>query len=168
MRFLSSCGNSFSVVSESPDDTFDAGRAFGEFLYPGLLILLAGGLGMGKTRFVQGIGKAVGYDRVKSPSFVIMNEYDADVPFLHVDLYRLEDAGEADLLGIEEYLDCGFAAAVEWAERWTDPLKDRIAVRFLPAPGGCDSRELAFKAFGRRETDLLAKVKKRIIFRKDK
>ena len=80
---------------------------------PACLILLKGELGMGKTRFTQGIGRAVGYDRVKSPTFVIMNEYDAKVPFLHVDLYRLEDEDEIESLGIEEYLDDGFAAAVD-------------------------------------------------------
>ena len=105
MKFLSSCANSFSIISESADDTFLAGRALGESLYPGLLILLKGELGMGKTRFTQGIGRALGYDRVKSPTFVIMNEYDADVPFLHADLYRLEDEDEIESLGIEEYLD---------------------------------------------------------------
>ena len=40
MKFLSSCANSFSIISESADDTFLAGRALGESLYPGLLILL--------------------------------------------------------------------------------------------------------------------------------
>lgn len=167
MRLLKSCVNSFSIISESPDDTFAAGRALGEALYPGLLALLKGGLGMGKTRFVQGIGGAVGYDRVKSPTFVIMNEYDAAVPFLHVDLYRLENEEEVDALGIEEYLDDGFAAAVEWAERWSERPEDRVEIEFLPVPGDENARVLVFEAFGEKETELLVQVKRALFPGKD-
>ena len=168
MKFLSSCANSFSNISESPDDTFAVGRALGESLYPGLLILLKGELGMGKTRFTQGIGRAVGYERVKSPTFVIMNEYDAKVPFLHVDLYRLEDEDEIESLGIEEYLDGGFAAAVEWAERWREHPEERLEVEFLPVPGDAEARTIVFEAFGKREAELLVKMKDKILPGEDK
>ena len=168
MKFLSSCANSFSIISESPDDTFAAGRALGESLYPGLLILLKGELGMGKTRFTQGIGRAVGHERVKSPTFVIMNEYDAKVPFLHVDLYRLEDEDEIESLGIEEYLDGGFAAAVEWAERWRERPEERLEVEFLPVPGDAEARTIVFEAFGKREAELLVKMKDKILPGEDK
>ena len=168
MKFLSSCANSFSIISESADDTFLAGRALGESLYPGLLILLKGELGMGKTRFTQGIGRAVGYDRVKSPTFVIMNEYDAKVPLLHVDLYRLEDEDEIESLGIDEYLDDGFAAAVEWAERWRERPEERLEVEFLPVPGDAEARTIVFEAFGKREAELLVKMKDKILPGEDK
>lgn len=168
MKFLSSCANSFSIISESPDDTFAAGRALGESLYPGLLILLKGELGMGKTRFTQGIGRALGYDRVKSPTFVIMNEYDADVPFLHADLYRLEDEDEIESLGIEEYLDDGFAAAVEWAERWRERPEERLEVELLPVPGDAEARTLVFEAFGKREAELLAVIREKLFPGEDK
>ena len=168
MKFLSSCANSFSIISESHDDTFLAGRALGESLYPGLLILLKGELGMGKTRFTQGIGRALGYDRVKSPTFVIMNEYDADVPFLHADLYRLEDEDEIESLGIEEYLDDGFAAAVEWAERWRERREERLEVELLPVPGDAEARTIVFEAFGKREAELLAVIREKLFPGEDK
>lgn len=168
MKFLSSCANSFSIISESADDTFLAGRALGESLYPGLLVLLKGELGMGKTRFTQGIGRALGYDRVKSPTFVIMNEYDADVPFLHADLYRLEDEDEIESLGIEEYLDDGFSAAVEWAERWRERPEERLEVELLPVPGDAEARTLVFEAFGKREAELLAVIKEKLFPGEDK
>ena len=168
MKLLSSCAKSFSIISESADDTFLAGRALGESLYPGLLILLKGELGMGKTRFTQGIGRALGYDRVKSPTFVIMNEYDADVPFLHADLYRLEDEDEIESLGIEEYLDDGFAAAVEWAVRWRERPEERLEVELLPVPGDTEARTLVFEAFGKREAELLAVIKEKLFPGEDK
>ena len=123
---------------------------------------------MGKTRFTQGIGRALGYDRVKSPTFVIMNEYDAKVSFLHVDLYRLEDEGEIESLGIEEYLDGGFAAAVEWAERWRERHEERLEVEFLPVPGDAEARTLVFEAFGKREPALLAEIKEKLFPGEDK
>ncbi len=168
MKFLSSCANSFSIISESADDTFLAGRTLGESLYPGLLILLKGELGMGKTRFTQGIGRALGYDRVKSPTFVIMNEYDADVPFLHADLYRLGDEDEIESLGIEEYLDDGFAAAVEWAERWRECPEERLEVELLPVPDDAEARTIVFEAFGKREAELLAVIKEKLFPGEDK
>ena len=156
-----------SIVSESPKDTFEAGRTLGELLYPGLLIMLKGELGAGKTRFVQGIGNAIGYDRVKSPTFVIMNEYEAAVPFLHVDLYRLENEDEIDALGIEEYLDDGFAAAVEWAERWQSRPEDRLEVEFLYVPGEEESRIISFEVFGAHERELIAAIKEKLFPRVD-
>ena len=117
----------------------------------------------------------MGYDRVKSPTFVIMNEYDADVPFLHADLYRLEDEDEIESLGIEEYLDDGFAAlddgfaaAVEWAERWRERPEERLEVELLPVPGDAEARTLVFEAFGKREAELLAVIKEKLFPGEDK
>ncbi len=168
MKFLTSCCDSLSIKSESGGDTYAAGAALGGALRPGLLILLNGGLGTGKTRFVQGIGAALGYSRVKSPSFVIMNEYAAKVPFLHADLYRLERESEIDALGIEEYLDDGFAAAVEWAEKWRDPPGRALRVIFQTIPGDENSRVITFRATGSREAGLLREIKEKLFQTEDK
>ena len=162
MKYLIFCDNSLTIVSESPKETFEAGRALGELLYPGLPIMLKGELGAGKTRFVQGIGNAIGYDRVKSPTFVIMNEYEANVPFLHVDLYRLENEDEIEALGIEEYLKDGFAAAVEWAERWRESPPERLEVEISRVDGEDDAREISFKAFGNRAGRVCEKIKEKL------
>lgn len=164
MKFLKFCDNSLTIVSESPKDTFVAGRALGELLYPGLLIMLKGELGAGKTCFVQGIGDALGYGRVKSPTFVIMNEYEAKVPFLHVDLYRLENEDEIEALGIEEYLEDGFAAAVEWAERWQNSPEDRLEVEFSPVTGDDAARIISFEIFGAHEKELIAAIKEKLFY----
>ena len=146
MRFQRCSDNSFELTTESPDETFAAGRITGGRLCPGMLLLLRGPLGMGKTRFVQGIGDALGFHGVKSPTFIIMREYNGKTPFLHADLYRIEDRDEADSLGIEEYLDDGFAAAVEWAERWeTPPSAKRIDIEFS---GSGEERRLVFTMRG--------------------
>ena len=56
---------------------------------------LAGDLGAGKTLLVQGLAKALGVeDMVNSPTFTILNVYEADFTIYHFDLYRLDDAEE--------------------------------------------------------------------------
>ncbi len=74
MRFRQCLSNSFIVTSESPEETFLVGKALGNAAYPGLLVLLKGSLGMGKTKLTQGVGHALGYERVKSPTFIIMSD----------------------------------------------------------------------------------------------
>lgn len=146
MKFLSCSDSSFELITESPDETFAAGSVTGRHLCPGMLLLLKGSLGMGKTKFVQGIGDALGASGVKSPTFIIMREYKGKLPFLHADLYRIEDSEEVDCLGIEDYLDDGFAAAVEWAERWENPPSaGRIDIEF---EGSGDERRLIFTLRG--------------------
>ncbi len=67
---------------------------------PGDLILLNGPLGAGKTVLVQGIGEALGISEVTSPTFVISRIHKGPLPLIHVDVYRLLEAGNASL-----YLD---------------------------------------------------------------
>lgn len=87
----------------------------------GEVILLKGPLGAGKTLFTKGILDALGFDaaEVTSPSFTLVNRYDADLRVYHVDLWRIEDPGGAAFsVGLEELLEDEEAVIViEWAER---------------------------------------------------
>lgn len=159
MRFLSSSSNTFSIECTGPEETELAGETAGQFLYPGLLLLLKGRLGMGKTKFIQGIGRKIGVSRIKSPSFIIMSEHEGRIPFLHADLYRLESQKEIESLAIEEYLDEGFAAAVEWGDRWTVPPEDRVDIDIMPAEGLENSRIITFSASGERASRFVSRVR---------
>lgn len=85
---------------ESPEAMFELGKHIGSLCKAGDLILLNGPLGAGKTVLVQGIGAALGIEDVTSPTFVISRIHKGLIPLIHVDVYRLLEAGKAAL-----YLD---------------------------------------------------------------
>ena len=84
----------------SAQEMFDLGKKLGAQLRAGDLILLNGPLGAGKTVLVQGIGSALGFTEVTSPTFVISRIHTGPLSLIHVDTYRLLDSGKAAL-----YLD---------------------------------------------------------------
>jgi tRNA threonylcarbamoyladenosine biosynthesis protein TsaE len=106
-----------SIVTMSPDETRILGVALAPLLLPGDVLSLSGDLGAGKTVFAQGMASALGIqDRVTSPSFTIVHEYEGRYPFVHVDVYRLNSVQEVLDLGFEELLDPGAILLVEWGE----------------------------------------------------
>ena len=84
----------------SPEEMHQLGERIGSLCKAGDLILLNGPLGAGKTVFVQGVGAALGIKEVTSPTFVISRIHKGPLPLIHVDVYRLLEAGKAAL-----YLD---------------------------------------------------------------
>ncbi len=105
---------------QAPDEatTKAAGAALAGVLTPGDVVGLTGDLGAGKTRLVQGAAAALGIDEpVVSPTFMLVREYDGDVPVHHVDAYRLSGALELEDLGLEEVFSPDTVVFVEWADR---------------------------------------------------
>ena len=85
-----------------------------------LLINLIGNLGAGKTTFVRGLIQELGFDEfVKSPTFTIVESYESDnLKVFHFDLYRIEDDGELQAIGVEDYLtEENAITLVEWPEK---------------------------------------------------
>jgi len=103
------------------EETFKLGKWVGKDLRGGEVILLRGELGAGKTLFTKGVLKALGYDinDVTSPSFTLVNRYEARLRVYHIDLYRLADNGSAAFaVGLEDILsDESAVTIIEWAER---------------------------------------------------
>ena len=109
---------SVQIESLCPEDTHEIGRVLGKHARAGDVFLLTGDLGAGKTTLTQGILWGMGADEyVRSPTFVLATEYDADMPLHHVDLYRLEGLDQMDELGLDELVDAGGVVVVEWAEK---------------------------------------------------
>ncbi len=140
--------------SHSEDDTRNLGRRLGECIEPGICVLLYGDLGAGKTVLVRGVGEALGISGVRSPSFTLINEYEADsgIFVIHSDLYRLDDAGA---LGLEEYEDC--VLFVEWPDRWKNPPENNVLKVYISAVNE-NEREIRISANGDKAERILAKL----------
>ena len=80
---------------------------------------------MGKTAFTRGLAHGLDCrDRVTSPTFTIVNEYQGRIPLFHFDMYRLPDADALFDIGWEDYLDRGGVCAVEWSENVAEALPE--------------------------------------------
>lgn len=98
----------------------DATLAFGARLSAlNGLIFLRGELGAGKTTLVRGYLQALGHQgAVKSPTYTLIEPYDiGGRRILHLDIYRLADPEELELMGVRDELGQGHTLLVEWPER---------------------------------------------------
>ena len=110
-------------ISSSPEETMLAGEKIGFYLKPGDIIALNGSLGAGKTVFTQGIARSLGVkEAVKSPTYTIISEYEAaEMPFYHMDMYRLANDDDFRLAGGGDLLYGQGVCVVEWAEKISLP-----------------------------------------------
>jgi tRNA threonylcarbamoyladenosine biosynthesis protein TsaE len=150
----------FSVITSSPEQTWRVGEMLGARLRPGDTVCLYGELGAGKTSFSYGIalGLEVKEQYITSPTFTFVNEYQGRVPFYHIDLYRLKDAGELEGIGFEEYIDSDGVTVIEWAERAENDLPEECLSVYLNYVNE-NSREVGFLAEGERYQKLLEELK---------
>ena len=115
-----------TVTTRSVDETRIIGASLAPMLLPGDVISLTGDLGAGKTALVQGLAAALGVqDRVTSPTFTIVHEYEGRYPFIHMDVYRLNSFQEVIDLGFEEFLDPESVVVIEWGGAITPLLPRR-------------------------------------------
>ncbi len=122
-------------------------------LRPGDLLVLTGGLGAGKTTFVQGLGAGLGVGGpVVSPTFVIARVHrDGRLPLVHVDAYRLGSVAEVDDLDLDAALDES-VTVVEWGEGLVEELAgDRLEVRLERSADEADeTRQVTLTGVGAR------------------
>src|SRR5437870_2549310 len=110
-----------TVISHSPAETEAFGEQWGHVAQSGWVIGLSGDLGAGKTQLVKGLARGLGVvDRVHSPTFTFINEYESGrLPLFHLDLYRLDTRDQIVGAGLEPYFyQPTGVAVIEWAERW--------------------------------------------------
>ena len=121
----------------------EATHAFGARLAalarPGDVIALTGPLGAGKTSIARGLLAALGLEgEAPSPSFAIVQPYappEVRFPVLHVDLYRIDDPGEIEELGLDEALSDSLLI-VEWPERAPAMWPEALALSLTIEPDG--------------------------------
>lgn len=127
MKLLSSRG----ILSESEADTLGIGALMARSLTGGIVILLEGELGVGKTTLVRGFCEFKGFWKVRSPSFTLVNQYSINEEIIvHSDLYRLEP-GDIKDLDLDGYWNDDSLVFVEWAERgYSAEGSDAWKIRF--------------------------------------
>ena len=98
--------------------TLTIAKNFSKILSEGDLVRFFGGLGAGKTSFIKGIAKGLGFpeDEVVSSSFIILREYKARFPIFHIDLYRLKSSQIPDEI-YEVIFERKGLVLVEWPEK---------------------------------------------------
>ena len=130
---------------------FGLGQQLGSQLRAGDLILLNGSLGAGKTVLVQGIGSALGFNEVTSPTFVISRIHKGALSLIHVDAYRLLESGNAALYLDDLDLDTPRESAVtviEWGGAESARLSDdRLEIEIDRTD---EEREVTIRAVGPR------------------
>ncbi len=105
------------MTSQSPEETRVIGRVLGEQAAAGDIYLLTGELGAGKTCLTRGILNGLGStELVRSPTFVLIAEYQGRIPLYHMDLYRIGSVEQVEDLGFDEYLEGDGLTVVEWAD----------------------------------------------------
>jgi tRNA threonylcarbamoyladenosine biosynthesis protein TsaE len=96
------------------------GRLLARAARAGDVITMSGPLGVGKTALARGFLGALGHEgEAPSPSFAIVQPYEElEPPVWHVDLFRINDVGELEELGLEAAADG--VLLIEWPEKAGD------------------------------------------------
>jgi tRNA threonylcarbamoyladenosine biosynthesis protein TsaE len=123
-----------SLLSASPEETERLGAALAAELVPGDVVTVAGELGSGKTTFVRGACRALGFaGPVTSPTYTIGHRYEGRVRVSHLDLYRFRGISAAEWGDLEPYFEAA-VVFVEWPEAAGAALPaPRLAVRLSHA-----------------------------------
>lgn len=124
------------------DATEALGRALARTRPPHAIVFLRGELGAGKSTLARALLRALGVGGpIRSPTYTLAERYRlaGGDEALHLDLYRIGDAGELEFLGLAD------AEAALWLVEW--PERGLAA---LPAPDL--TVDLALQAGGRAAT----------------
>ncbi len=138
------------IISNSENETIELGKKIAAQLKNGIVIVLTGDLGSGKTKLTEGILKYFNLDdEISSPTFTIVNEYYADnLNIYHFDVYRLSDIDEFYAIGGDEYFEKG-ACIIEWGELIEDALPNNyVKVNFSRNLENENLREINIETIG--------------------
>ena len=149
-------------ISPSAEATHALGRVLGEHAKPGLVIALLGELGAGKTALAQGIARGLGIPEsvaVTSPTYTLVNPYSGRLEFFHLDLYRLSDIDELEVLGFRDIFNTQAVTAIEWADQFLSEMP-RSYLRIDLEIVDHSSRKVEARAIGEgiQEEELLTQL----------
>ena len=114
-----------NFISNNHNETMKIGYDLSNQIHPPYVIGLVGDLAAGKTTFVKGFLKGLGYDyTVSSPTFTLINNYNAKYNVMHVDFYRESNLERWIDLGFKELVVNNPVVIIEWADLLPDLLPE--------------------------------------------
>ena len=148
-------------VSSSTAETIALGEKCGELLAAGDVLVLTGDLGAGKTQFTKGIARGMGISAdVTSPTFTIEMVYEGGMmPLYHFDLYRLNDSGQLDDIGLFDAMESDGPTVIEWGEQFADDIGDDrvdVFISRLDGAGDANATDAATSYLGEGIGDISA------------
>lgn len=156
---------SITRQTDTDADTQALGAQLAHTVKGGTVIYLAGPLGAGKTTWVRGFLRGLGYQgKVKSPTYTLVEPYHTDqFDLFHFDLYRLNTAEELHGIGIEEYFTPQTVCLIEWPDKGGEYLpQPDLAVDFVILNNKPDEqftmRAIRFEARSLRGEEMLARL----------
>ena len=150
-----------TCVTHSPEETAHLAGTIGKIIREGTVICLDGELGVGKTLFVRALARTLGVESdVTSPTFNLMNIYEAACPIVHFDLYRIASEEELEDIGFFEYAEATEGIVlIEWAEKFPDAMPaDHLAVRIEALND--EERQFTLVVKGKKSRVLLEQLKR--------
>ena len=149
---------STNITTKSPEETREIGKNLGYRANPGDVFFLIGDLGSGKTTLTQGISKGLKIDDyVRSPTFVLISEYNGRLPLFHMDLYRIDKLYDLDELGLIEHIEGDGLTVVEWADRLPENNYLDVLQIYIERQKD-ESRQMTLTSDSRRYVDHIKKV----------
>lgn len=151
-----------TVEVRTAEDMHALGVRLAGLLRAGDLVVLAGGLGAGKTTLTRGIGEGLRVrGAVTSPTFVVARVHPSTVggpALVHVDAYRLTGLAEVDDLDLDASLEES-VTVVEWGAGKVEGLaQSRLEVTITRSHGAAsdpgtphdDTRTVGIEGVGDR------------------
>ena len=146
----------YQIKTNSEQETILLGKKIAKQLKNGMIIVLTGDLGSGKTKLTEGVLTYFGLqDEISSPTFTIVNEYHTEnLNLYHFDVYRLSDIDEFLAIGGEEYFEKG-VCIIEWGEQIEDILPENyIKIKFSRNQESENERIIQIENVGKMQIEL--------------
>ena len=107
----------FDKNTDSFEETISLAKSLSSEFEPGGIYGFIGDLASGKTTFIKGLLSGLDFNgMVNSPTFTLINEYDAKYKVIHIDCYRENNISRWIQLGLYDYFHPNNIVLIEWPE----------------------------------------------------
>ena len=123
---------SIDKITTSPEETSSYAKSLASAFNPGSIYGFNGEVASGKTTFIKGVLSGLDFKgMVNSPTFTLINEYEAKEKVVHIDCYRERSISRWIQLGIIEYFNSNSIILIEWPKVINTILpKDVVYINF--------------------------------------